>query len=130
MIDEVRVYQSLLDREENTVLACADALQKIAAIPAAQRTEGQRLKMQRAWLELGAPAIAREDWLRWRELRQQRRKLLREFPLLMVMQETPEPRPSYVLRRGAYDLPGEKVTRRLPAALQSRPHKSPPAIVL
>jgi hypothetical protein len=127
MIDEVRVYQSLLDEKEIAVLACADSLTRIAAVPAARRTEGQRLKLQSAWLESGAPATLREDWLRCRELRQQRTKLVREFPLLMVMQETPEPRPAYVLRRGAYDLPGEKITRGLPAALQSGPHNSAPA---
>jgi hypothetical protein len=127
MIDEVRVYQSLLDQEQIAVLACGDALPKIAAIPAAERTEGQRLKLQSAWLEAGAPATAREEWLRSRELRRQRTRLLREFPLLMVMQETPEPRPAYILRRGAYDLPGEKVTRGLPAALQSSPRKLTPA---
>lgn len=126
-IDEVRLYQSLLDQEQIAVLACADALPKIAAISTAERTEGQRLKLRSAWLELDAPATVREEWLRWRALRQQRARLLREFPLVMVMQETPEPRPAYMLRRGAYDQPGEKVARGLPVALQSRPGKQPPA---
>jgi hypothetical protein len=36
-----------------------------------------------------------------------------------VMQELPSPRPAHILRRGAYDLPGESVTRGLPASLNS-----------
>lgn len=36
---------------------------------------------------------------------------------IMVMQELPEPRPAYVLMRGAYDAPGEEAPRALPAAL-------------
>jgi hypothetical protein len=35
----------------------------------------------------------------------------------MVMQELPEPRPAYVLKRGSYDAPGESVERGVPAVL-------------
>ncbi|HBE67702.1 MAG TPA: hypothetical protein DDW52_06085, partial [Planctomycetaceae bacterium] len=36
---------------------------------------------------------------------------------IMVMRELPEPRPAYILMRGAYDARGEEVPRALPAAL-------------
>lgn len=35
----------------------------------------------------------------------------------MVMEELPEPRATFLLRRGAYDAPGERVERGVPAAL-------------
>ena len=35
----------------------------------------------------------------------------------MVMQELPEPRPAYILKRGSYDAPGERVERGVPAVL-------------
>ena len=35
----------------------------------------------------------------------------------MVMQELPEPRPTFVLKRGAYDARGETVNRGVPAVL-------------
>ncbi len=38
---------------------------------------------------------------------------------IMVMRELPQPRPTYVLIRGAYDAPGEQVDRRLPQELAS-----------
>ena len=47
------------------------------------------------------------------------------IPTVMVMQETPQPRDCFVLVRGQYDKPGEKVTAALPAALPPLPQGSP-----
>jgi mono/diheme cytochrome c family protein len=116
-LDEVRVYNSLPDAGQLATLACADSLPDIAATPAGRRPEGQRLKLLGAWLDKGAPPIVRREWTRLHELRRAKTRLEREFPLVMVMQELPAPRPAHVLRRGAYDLPGEAVTRGLPASL-------------
>jgi mono/diheme cytochrome c family protein len=115
MLDEVRIYKSIPEPESIAILACPDTLEQIAAIPPARRTLGQRLKIQHAWLDKAAPLATRQTWLRLRELRQQRLKLEAEFPTVMVMQELPEPRPAYVLRRGSYDAPTEKVERAVPA---------------
>jgi hypothetical protein len=53
----------------------------------------------------------------WRRARRERLAFQRSFPLLMVMQEMPEPRPTFVLDRGAYDKPTEQVAPDVPAAL-------------
>jgi hypothetical protein len=53
----------------------------------------------------------------WRHARRERLAFQRSFPLLMVMQETPEPRPTFLLDRGLYDKPGEQVSPDVPAAL-------------
>ena len=52
-----------------------------------------------------------------KELRRQRSALVDPVAEIMVMKELPQPRPTFVLRRGAYDAPGEPVTRHTPAAL-------------
>lgn len=117
-LDEVRVYKSLPDADQLAMLSCADSLPSIVAVPARERTEGQRLKLVNAWLDGGAPASLRREWERLRELKRARAKLERDVQLLMVMQELPEPRPAQVLKRGAYDAPGEAVARGLPAALR------------
>ena len=52
-----------------------------------------------------------------KELRRQRSALVDPVAEIMVMKELPQPRPTFVLRRGAYDAPGEPVTRNTPAAL-------------
>ena len=38
----------------------------------------------------------------------------KETPFTFVMADLPEPRESFVMVRGAYDKPGEKVTRAVP----------------
>ncbi|MGH9768347.1 MAG: DUF1553 domain-containing protein, partial [Blastocatellia bacterium] len=124
-IDEVRIYKSLPDEELTLVLSCADSLEKIASIPPARRTKAQRLKMINAWLDRSAPADARWLWGRLRELKRRKQKLESEFPTLMVMQELPEPRPAFLLRRGSYDAPAERVERAIPAALAPAPRSFP-----
>ncbi|MBY0230133.1 MAG: DUF1549 domain-containing protein, partial [Gemmataceae bacterium] len=54
------------------------------------------------------------------ELRQARRAqaaFIDPIPEASVMHELPEPKPAFVLKRGAYDSPGEKVGMGTPAAL-------------
>ena len=49
----------------------------------------------------------------------------KNMPTVMVMQETPQPRDCFVLVRGQYDKPGEKVTAALPSALPPLPAGAP-----
>lgn len=49
--------------------------------------------------------------------RKDRSTLVDPLPEIMVMKELPQPRPTFVLRRGAYDAPTEPVTRETPKAL-------------
>src|SRR5262249_55960267 len=46
-------------------------------------------------------------------------------PIAMVMQDLAQPRDTFILKRGQYDQPGEKVEPDVPAALQSLPAGSP-----
>ena len=120
-IDEVRIYARALGDDEIAVLSCADPLPAIARIPAKQRTRAQSLKLRQAFLEKSAPKI----WTRLAELREERQKLEDSFSTLMVMRELPAPRPAFVLKRGAYDAPGEPVTRGVPAILPPLSTSSP-----
>jgi hypothetical protein len=52
-----------------------------------------------------------------RELRTEQSRLINPIPEVMVMQEMATNRPAFVLKRGAYDAPGEQVERGTPAAL-------------
>lgn len=57
------------------------------------------------------------------------RKALSDFedgiPTVMVMKEAAKPRDAFILKRGEYDKPGDKVTRALPAALPPMPQGAP-----
>jgi hypothetical protein len=121
-IDEVRIYDALPDGDDRLILACADSLDRIAAVPPDQRTLGQRLKIRGAFLEQAAAAgAAAESWRSLRRLKDERRELEANLPTVMVMQELPEPRPAHVLRRGAYDAPEERVERGVPQVLPPMP---------
>ena len=108
-------------RGGSAILSCPDPLSRIAAIPPAKRTEAQRLKMRDAFLDAAAPIEARRAWTRLRELRREKASLEAAVTTAMVMQELPEPRPAYVLKRGSYDARGEKVERGVPAVLPAMP---------
>jgi len=125
MIDDARIYSALPDEEQVAILSCADPLERIASAPAAKRTEAQRLKILNAWLDEAAPANVRQTWQKLRELKRRREKLITSFPTLMVMQESPEPRPAYLLKRGAYDAPAEKVERGVPSIFPQMPANLP-----
>ena len=51
------------------------------------------------------------------ELRKQCSSLIDPVAEIMVMKELPQPRPTFILRRGAYDAPTDPVSRDTPAAL-------------
>ena len=52
-------------------------------------------------------------------------KFINPIPEIMVMQELPRPRKTFVLKRGAYDAPADEVTAGTPAAMPKFPEKSP-----
>ena len=124
-IDEVRIYNTLLDSEEVAVLASADSISRIAAISPEARSVGQRLKMRGAFIEAAAPADAQREWKKWRQLKQEKFQFEKTIPTVMIMQELPEPRPTQLLRRGSYDAPGDSVQRGVPVVLPAIPKDAP-----
>ena len=54
-------------------------------------------------------------------LRLEQSRLIELIPEAMAMKELPEPKPAFVLTRGAYDAPGARVTADTPAALPAFP---------
>jgi uncharacterized protein DUF1553/uncharacterized protein DUF1549/concanavalin A-like lectin/glucanase superfamily protein/cytochrome c len=120
-IDEVRIYSRALDADEIARLACADSLNKIAAIPAPRRAHAQALKIQSAFMAKAAPAELKQARDRLIGLKRQRQNFKDDLPTLMVMEEMSQPRPAFLLKRGAYDAPIEKVERGIPAVLPPMP---------
>jgi hypothetical protein len=59
------------------------------------------------------------------QLRATENKLSYEVPEIMVMAELPQPRVTHLLKRGAYDAPGEVVPRDTPAWLLPFPKNQP-----
>jgi mono/diheme cytochrome c family protein len=124
-LDEIRMYTRGLTAGEIAALACGDAPVKIAAMPAAKRTPAQTLKLQKAWLALAAPPELKGAMAQWQAAIKARQKYDDELPTLMVMQEMPQLRKQFLLKRGAYDAPGEEVSREVLAALNPFPAGAP-----
>jgi mono/diheme cytochrome c family protein len=116
-ISDVRVHDDSLSAEEVELVATPEPISKIAALPASKRTPRQAHKLRACFLDHDAPASIRKTWQQVLALREERQRLRESFPTTMVMEEMPRPRDTFVLLRGQYDKPGEKVTPGVPAVL-------------
>ena len=120
-IDDARVYKVALIPEDVAVIADSASVSEIARIAPENRTPAQARKIADCFLESKAPQHIQLAWRQLSDLRQRRAKLLESFPTVMVMQERETPRDTFVLLRGAYDRPGEKVAPGVPAILSPLP---------
>ena len=117
-IDEVAVYDRELTSDETSVLATAENLSEIAQIRYDQRRPGQVLKLERAFADTYGPPRVRAAWAGLGRLRRAREALMRRVSSVMIMAEMGNPRETFMLERGAYDTPGERV---LPGVLSALP---------
>ena len=116
-IGGVRIYKRALTPEEAGVAASDDAIGRIAALPPAGRTPVQQAKLRMCYLDLKAPPAYSQAHSEWEAAQTERAKYSATIPTVMVMEDMPQPRQTCVLRRGAYDAPGDKVQPLTPAAL-------------
>ena len=116
-IDEVRIYSEVLSPREVAVVALAESVNEAAALPPDSRSQSQSDKLLWCFLDQYAPPQIHKSWRQLQDLHRQQRELVRSFPTVMVMQEKKIPRDTFVLVRGAYDRPGEKVLPGVPAFL-------------
>jgi hypothetical protein len=120
-IDEVRLYKRELTPADIAVLATPESLDEIAGLDPAKRSVAQKDKLRLAWLDEFAPYPIQGAWKKLLGLNEQRDSFFDTIPTVMVMQERPEVRDTFLLKRGAYDHPGDKVERGVPAVLPPLP---------
>lgn len=116
MMDDLRVYDTLLDDDEIAVLAGADPIHEILTKAPEQRTADEKLKLKSYYLD-HVDAVYKQLRSQLAELQQQLEEVEAAVPTTMVMQELPEPRGTHVLERGRYDLLGELVEPGVPSIL-------------
>jgi hypothetical protein len=121
LVGDVRVYGRVLSAEEVGIVATRESVMDLAALPASQRTAPQAAKLRACFLAEYAPAPLQEAQATAAGLREQRAKLVESLPTVMVMEEMPEPRETFVLKRGEYDKRGERVAPGVPASLPPLP---------
>ncbi len=121
LIGDVRVYARVLSAEEAGIVATTESATELAAMPAVQRTAHQAAKLRSCFLAEHAPTFLRDAQTNAADLREQHAKFVESLPTVMVMEEMPTPRETFVLKRGVYDQRGEGVTPGVPASLPPLP---------
>lgn len=124
-IDDARVYNAALTPGQLAIVAEGLPLHEIAALSPDRRTTAQSEKIQLYYLEKEAPAHLRDAWKGLVAARHERDQFYESISTVMVMEEIPNPKDTFTLIRGAYDRPGEKVSRGTPAALPPFPPDAP-----
>ncbi len=95
------------------------AIDKILRTDAAARTDTDRTELRRYFL--AHPYERRRANEEVTRLQAEKRAIENKIPTTMVMEEMATPRDSFVLLRGQYDKPGDKVTPGVPAFLPALP---------
>jgi hypothetical protein len=121
--DDVRLYARALGEDEVSDLV-AEPVRQIVAVPAGERTDEQKSELTTYVRQHRAPELVTAE----RELASQRKaeeEFEKTLPSTMVMQEMDKPRDTFVLQRGQYDKPGEKVVAAIPEVFGALPEGSP-----
>lgn len=113
-VDELRLYGRELSALDALFLYSPGAVQAILSKPFEQCTQSEQALLidDFATNSSGILAGMRQKAKR---LRKELNDLTNPLPEAMVMQEMPAPKPAYVLKRGAYDALGDRVTANTPA---------------
>ena len=122
-LDDIRVYSRALGVDEISELV-AEPVRRIVATPALERSEEQKAELTNYVHLHRAPALLTAE----QELAGRRKAdeaFEKTLPSAMVMQELDKPRDTFVLQRGQYDKPGEKVTAGIPEVFGALPEGAP-----
>lgn len=93
-------------------------------VAAEKRTDAQTAAVRKHYREKVSPEFAKLNE-QLAKLKKQREDLEKNVPTVMVMQDMDKPRETFILVRGAYDKPGEKVTANIPSFLPPLPEGKP-----
>ncbi|WP_026814995.1 DUF1553 domain-containing protein, partial [Arenibacter certesii] len=124
VVDEIRVYDRDLSALEIMRLAEDNSLSKLINKEVASLTTDEKEVVKDYYFK----SVSKADKLHQRKLAELRKRYvdsLEKVKEVMVMEETPEPVPSYILDRGVYDARGEEVFPNTPEAIFPMPEDYP-----
>ena len=124
-LDDMRFYRRMLSSLEAQVLGVTTPIHEIAKKSLSRRSGGEGEKIQRFFLENEAPEEIRRAFARVSSLEREREAFAKTIPTVMVMQDRSDPLETYLLNRGEYDRPGERVTPGVPACFSPLPDGAP-----
>ena len=120
-IDDVRIYDRVLEPEEIAVVSTAETISLIASLDPSKREKAQSDKLRLSYLNQYASPEIRAAYQEVKRLENDRKDLWESFPTVMVMEEMKERRPTFRLNRGVYDNPAEEVFPGTPSILPPMP---------
>ncbi len=125
-VDEFRIYDRRLTALEVAAVNGLEDLPEsgIADTPAATHPDDRRAALRDYYVTTVSPQYA-EDFAALTEVRGEENEIVSLLPEVMAMRDMPEPRPTYILDRGQYDAPVERVERATPASIMSFPEDLP-----
>jgi len=124
LIDEFQVYSRKLTPLEIAQLHDGRSLSAALSTPVGQLTQKQRDNLYRYYLPR-FDGQYREQLAALQKFRKQRSKIVDKVPEIMVMREMADRRPTHLLKRGAYDKPGERIIPKTPAVFPPFPKEAP-----
>ena len=124
-IDDLRLYDRVLDAAEVDQLAVHYPIQTILSGVSGKRSKDENTRVRDYFLTHAAPDALRELYSELKILRKQKETVDKEIPTVMVMSEMEKPRETFVLGRGDYRNKTDKVSPGVPAAISELPQNAP-----
>lgn len=123
-VDDVVVYNRPLTPFEITVLARKASWSTLAGKAPAELTEADKTVLEAYYLAAENPNVAavRQELKQWRTALSDSTRHVAE---IMIMQEMPTPKKTFLMQRGQYDLPGPEVFPNTPTAILAFPANQP-----
>jgi hypothetical protein len=121
-LDELRIYDRALTPLEILHLYDPEAADAILKHPADDMAGEWLLPYYRQYVDPNLPVL--QDSLR--ASRRRANKIYNDIPEIMVMGDLPAPRPTYILDRGLYDAPTDRVFPNTPNRILAFPEGAPP----
>ena len=116
LMDEVQYFDHTLRPDEISVLVGHNPIGEILAVARDQRTTKQQTQLRDFYLTQ-IDTEYRRLAANLRQVRGQISQFEASLPTTMVMAEAAQRRPTFILRHGRYDAPGEQVTAGVPECL-------------
>jgi hypothetical protein len=123
LAEEVDRFERAFFMRPEQAAKLPDAVKTILKLPAARRGSNQLSQLEKQWAK-DAPAY-RALVQKLRAAVEARDNFSRSLPRVMVMEDMPKPRPTFMLDKGLYNKPGEAVTAGTPGALPPMPPGAP-----
>jgi mono/diheme cytochrome c family protein len=120
-IDELRLYSRVLTGAEAADIHRSGLIRSIVRTETAQRTAEQKRRLLEAFLPQYDDPAAAVAWKALTAARQREAEYRAAIPVTMIARDQEQPRDTFVLERGQYDKPGERVSAGVPSVMPALP---------